>query len=63
MPQLHNFGNNNLSFFSPDGSYGPANGLIVCETSDWTKEEWEEIEEVSDNERAELALKLARKLS
>jgi len=32
------------TFFSLDGSYGDANNLFVTDTTQWTLEDWEEID-------------------
>jgi hypothetical protein len=43
------------TYFAEDGSYGDAERLVVMDTSDWTDEEWQKIEEASDWERPAIA--------
>lgn len=40
-----------LSYFSPDGNYGSADGYVVMETTRWTEIDWDIIEEASDEHR------------
>ena len=44
-----------LSYFSPDGNYGSAEGYVVMETTWWTDIDWEIIEEASDEHRPMVA--------
>lgn len=50
-------------YFSIDGNYGSADGLIVVDTSAWTVDEWEIIDETPDSERASVAKQLAANTS
>ena len=43
------------TYFATDGSYGDATDLIVIDTDLFTEEDWDEIQNASDAERAELA--------
>lgn len=45
-------------YFSIDGNYGSADGLVVVDTSAWTAEEWSIIEETPDSDRAGVAKQL-----
>lgn len=36
------------TFFSKDSSYGDATDLLIVDTSDWTDEDWEEVDCGSD---------------
>lgn len=42
-------------YFSPDGNFGDANGLIIVETTDWTDNDWVDLEEARDYERPQAA--------
>jgi len=44
-----------LSYFSPDGNYGSANGYVVMETTHWTEIDWDIIEETRDDFRPAVA--------
>lgn len=41
-----------MTYFAKDGSYGDAAGLVIVDTSKWTEETWNMIEETSDGFRA-----------
>jgi hypothetical protein len=45
----------NTYYFAADGSYGCTNGLSVTDTSHWTDEDWQRIDEASDGDRADVA--------
>lgn len=47
------------AYFAADGSYGDATGLVIIDTSNLTEENWQAIEEASDEHRAQLAASLA----
>ena len=49
------------TFFAVDGSYGDANNLFVTDTTQWTLEDWEEIEMSRDSDRIEVAEELTTK--
>jgi len=36
------------TFFSKDSSYGDATDLVIVDTSDWTDEDWDEVDSGSD---------------
>jgi hypothetical protein len=38
-------------YFSPDGNFGDAEGLVVLQTIAWTNQDWEELEDVHESER------------
>ena len=44
------------TYFATDGSYGDASGLVIVDTSKWTQEQWQMIEETSDSFRAVRAM-------
>jgi hypothetical protein len=47
------------TYFAEDGSYGTAQNLEVIDTSEWTGEDWAEIENASDDRRAGTASAIA----
>ena len=47
------------TYFSTDGSYGDANGLIIVNTNAWPQDDWDKIEAASDWERPIVALEIA----
>ena len=55
----------NVAYFASDGNYGDANGIVLIDTSEWTEDEWEEIDGMTDSERYEfvLALEYAAKMA
>jgi len=55
------FTNNSSSYFAADGNYGSADGMVVVDTTTWSEEDWTQVEEASDSERAQVALDLTRK--
>jgi hypothetical protein len=55
------FTNNFASYFAVDGNYGSADGMVVVDTTTWSEEDWTQVEEASDSERAQVALDLTRK--
>ena len=42
-------------YFAEDGTYGEADKLVVIETSDWSEEDWEEIDDTPDWDRPRVA--------
>lgn len=51
------------SYFAADGSYGDAKHLAIVDTSGWSEDDWEEIEETSDWERPDVAETIAARYS
>lgn len=47
------------TYFAADGSYGNAADLIILDTSDWSTDEWEIIDEVRDIDRVRVAYELS----
>ena len=46
----------NLYYFASDGSYGQWDALaILTDVSEWTSEDWQEVEEAGDSYRASVA--------
>ncbi len=52
---------NSTTYFALDGNYGEAHGMVVIDTTKWSEDDWTQIEEASDSERAQVALDLTRK--
>jgi hypothetical protein len=52
---------NSSTYFALDGNYGEAQGMVVIDTTKWSEDDWTQIEEASDSERAQVALDLTRK--
>jgi hypothetical protein len=50
----------NETYFTDDGTYGDARGLIIANTETWTDEDWRRIEEASDNDRITVAYEIAQ---
>ena len=45
-----------LTYFAADGSYGAWDGLsFLADTSQWTEEDWDEIDAAGDFSRASVA--------
>lgn len=44
-----------LHYFAADGNFGNADELLVVDTSDWTDEDWERIEEAYDFQKPYVA--------
>jgi hypothetical protein len=49
-----------IHYFAIDGNYGNADGIVLCQTQDWTEEDWTEIENATDSERANVAVEISR---
>ena len=49
----------NTYYFAADGSYGCTNGLSVMDTSHWTDQDWQRIDEASDGDRVDVAREMA----
>lgn len=47
------------AYFADDGNYGDASSLAIVDTSDWTDEDWERLDEESDWNRPETARLIA----
>ena len=49
-----------LAYFAGDGNYGMENGnFVLCDVSNWTEADWEEVENASDRERPRVANTIA----
>ena len=49
------------TYFATDGSYGTAHNLEVIDTSEWADEDWAEIENATDDTRADTASAIANR--
>ena len=49
------------TYFAEDGSYGNSNRLFVVDTTQWTLEDWTEVELAFDSERIEMAKEISDK--
>ena len=47
-------------YFASDGNYGSAVDLSIIETSEWTAQDWQRIENASDSERDIVARQIDR---
>ena len=43
------------TYFAADGNYGEADELVIVDTTLWSEEDWNEIEEASDSYRPDIA--------
>lgn len=49
-----------MTYFATDGSYGDPNGLVILDTTDWTPEDWDNIDAESDWLRIDRALQIVK---
>lgn len=49
-----------VHYFAVDGNYGSADGIVIVETSDWSEDDWQAIEDAGDRDRASVAYALAK---
>lgn len=52
-----------LHYFAKDGNYGTAEGLVIIDTTDWSEDEWADIDFSIDANRPMIALSLSTKKS
>jgi hypothetical protein len=50
-----------LHYFAKDGNYGSAEGLVIIDTTDWTDDEWADIDFAIDANRPMIAHSLSTK--
>ncbi|WJZ48466.1 hypothetical protein [Actinomycetia phage DSL-LC01] len=48
-----------IHYFAADGNYGDATNLVIVDTSDWTEDEWADIDFAIDANRPMIALSLS----
>lgn len=46
-------------YFAQDGNYGDATNIVLVDTTNWTEDDWQLVEDTHDSERADLALKIS----
>lgn len=46
-------------YFATDGNYGDAKGMVVIDTTHWTRDQWDYIENLSEGQRAEVTEDIA----
>lgn len=49
-----------IHYFAMDGNFGNADGIVLCQTQEWTEADWSEVEMASDYERANVAVEISR---
>jgi hypothetical protein len=49
------------TYFTSDGTFGDASELEIIDTTQWTDEDWDEIQNCSDSDRLSLAWEIERK--
>jgi hypothetical protein len=52
---------NSSTYFAMDGNYGEAQGMVVIDTTKWSEDDWTQIDEAGDSDRAQVALDLTNK--
>ncbi len=50
------------TYFAADGNYGEADDLVVVDTTSWSQEDWDEVEEASDYERPVIAKTISERI-
>lgn len=50
-----------VQYFTEDGSYGSAKRLVRIITTDWSDDDWQQVEEATDSERRSVALSIETK--
>ena len=50
-----------LTYVSPDGSYGSAEGLVIVDTSKWTDSDWNQLEWAMDENMPKVAMEITEK--
>lgn len=48
-------------YFAEDGNYGDATNIVIVDTTEWTEEDWNEVEEAPDYERVDIARSISKK--
>lgn len=48
-----------IHYFAKDGNFGDAKDLVIVDTSDWTEDEWADIEYAIEPNRPLIALSLS----
>lgn len=50
-----------VHYFTEDGSYGSAKRLVRIVTTDWSDDDWQQVEEATDSERRSVAISIETK--
>ena len=50
-----------VQYFTEDGSYGSAKRLVRIVTTDWSDDDWQQVEEATDSERRNVAIAIETK--
>jgi hypothetical protein len=53
----------NRVYVATDGSYGDAAGMAIISTEGWTGDDWEELDNASDSDRRDTALRISGRVS
>ena len=48
-------------YFTEDGSYGHSDEPLYIDTTDWTKQDWEEVEDAWDSDKYWVAKKISQR--
>lgn len=48
-------------YFAQDGNYGDAEEILIVDTDLWNEEDWQEIEDAYDGERASVAQRISER--
>lgn len=49
------------AYFATDGSYGSADDLVVLDVSNWTEDDWRDVDDAGDNDRIDVARRINRR--
>lgn len=50
-----------MAYFATDGNYGSAEDLLLLDVSNWTADDWQEVDDAGDNERVNVALAISER--
>jgi len=46
-------------YFAQDGNWGSAEEILLVDTTNWTEEDWQLIDDATDSERGQIAQRLS----
>lgn len=49
------------AYFAQDGSYGEADDILICDTTQWVGDDWDEVIEAADMHRLETAQEIHKR--
>lgn len=49
------------AYFAQDGSYGEADDILICDTTQWVGDDWDEVIEAADMHRLEAAQEIHKR--